>query len=261
MRAFSALVAIAVALQFSWAGIAVADPAREIAPQGKLRVALIAGNPVLVTKNPDGSLGGVSVELGRFIAAKLGVAFEPVPYPSPAAYAKSFGAGEWDLAIGPRTPVAEKFSDLSPDFMLVDNIYLAAPGKEFADAEQVDRAGVKVAVQLNGAPDQYLSKTLKAAELVRIAREQEIIEALRAGEADVYGSNAENVAVAAKALPGAKIVPGAFRTVHMAVAVPKGRSSAAQQTLSEIVDQAKAGGLVQQAIDRQGTKGVRVARD
>ena len=35
--------------------------AATLSPTGKLRAALIASNPVLVTRRPDGTLGGVSV--------------------------------------------------------------------------------------------------------------------------------------------------------------------------------------------------------
>jgi len=73
----------------------------------------------------------------------------------------------------------------------------------------VDRPGVKIAVVLNGAPDQFLSRSLKSAELVRISGgSQAMIEALRSGKADVYGSNAENVQTVAEGLPGSKILPG-----------------------------------------------------
>ena len=64
---------------------------------------------------------------------------------------------------------------------------------------------------------------------------------------------------AAEALPGAKIVPGAFATVRVAVALPKGRSSAAQTALAMLVDEAKQSGVVQNAIDAKGLKGVIVA--
>jgi hypothetical protein len=47
-------------------------------------------------------LGGVAEPLGKFIAMKLGVSYEPVMYPNPEAYVQSFGKGEWDIAIGPR---------------------------------------------------------------------------------------------------------------------------------------------------------------
>jgi hypothetical protein len=45
----------------------------------------------------------------------------------------------------------------------------------------------------------------------------------------------------------------------MAVALPKGRSVAAQAWLAKIVKEAKAAGLVQKAIEQARVKGVRVA--
>ncbi len=260
MRIPSLLIVASIALVVCGGVHAQTAPASEIAPQGKLRVALVGSNPVLVVKKSDGSLGGISIDLGKSIAEKLNITFEPILYPDTDAYAKSFGKGEWDLAIGPRTPVAEAHCDFSPDFMLVENIYVAAPGREFASAAQVDKPGVKIAVVLNGAPDQFLSKNIKSAELVRISGDSDaMIEALRTGKADVYGSNAENVQAVANGLPGSKIIPGAFRSVRMAVAIPKGRSAAAQEKLAEIVKQAKTGGLVQKAIDQEALKSVRVA--
>lgn len=137
---------ILIATQISGAALGQPAPSSEIAPSGKLRVALIGGNPVLVTRKPDGSVSGVSVDLGKFIAEKLGVAFNPVVYADPEAYTRSFGKGEWDIAVGPRRPTEAEIVDYSPDFMLVDNIFVAAPGRDFADASQVDRPGVKVAL-------------------------------------------------------------------------------------------------------------------
>jgi len=51
--------------------------------------------------------------------------------------------------------------------VLADYMYVAAPGREFANAAQVDRAGVKIAVGQNSTSDHFLSRTLKFAELVR----------------------------------------------------------------------------------------------
>src|SRR5215813_10104941 len=55
--------------------------ATRLAPKGELRAALIASNPVLVTRGADGQLGGVSVELARSLAAKLGVPVRLMPIP------------------------------------------------------------------------------------------------------------------------------------------------------------------------------------
>ena len=230
----------------------------ELAPHGKLRVAMIGANPVLVTKNPVGTLGGISVELGKMIATRLGARLVPVVYSSPETYTQSFGRGEWDIAIGPRRASDADKVDASPDFMLVDNVYIAAPGKEFPDATSVDQSGVKIAVAQGGAPDKFLTVKLKSATLVRVPGQvHDAVEVLRTHGADVYGSNGEFVYAIAEKLPGAKVVPGAFTTVHMAVLMPKGKSTAAQSRIAAIVREAIVAGLPRRAIERQNLKGVR----
>jgi polar amino acid transport system substrate-binding protein len=232
----------------------------EIAPTGRLRVATNGGNSQLVTRTPDGKMvGGVALDVGKFVAAKLGVSFELVAYTNADAYTQSFGKGEWDIAIGPPTPLVAEKADFGPDLVLIDLMYVAAPGREFADAAQVDRPGVKIGVGRNSGADQFLSRTLKSAELVRPGGGG--VEALRSGKADVWAANATNVQGVADALPGAKVVPGAFTTDRFTVALPKGRSSAAQAKLAEIVNEAKKTGVVRKAIEQPGMRGVRVAPD
>jgi len=234
--------------------------ASDIAPGGRLLVALLVTNPVLAIKKPDGTLVGMAPDLGRFIADKLGARFEPVSYQDPQSLTASYGKNEWDILIGPRTEAATARADFSPDVMLVDNLYLAAPGRDFAGADQVDRPGTKIAVARDGAPDQFLSRTLRHAALVRITGDiAETAEALRTGQADLYASNGENVFMVAQRLPGARVLPGAVTTVRMAVALPKGRPPASLAALAQIVTDAKAAGLVQRAIQAQDLKGVRPA--
>ena len=67
----------------------------ELASTGKLRVGLILSNQVLVTKDAQtGELRGVTVDLGKALAKRLGVPFEPVGYANPAALVQSFGRRE-----------------------------------------------------------------------------------------------------------------------------------------------------------------------
>jgi polar amino acid transport system substrate-binding protein len=85
------------------------------------------------------------------------------------------------------------------------------------------------------------------------------VETLRSGNADVFASSAQFAHAVAAGLPSAKIIPGAFLSVRMAVALPKGRSSVAQSKLAEIINEAKRTGIVQRAIDESGLQGVRAA--
>jgi polar amino acid transport system substrate-binding protein len=231
-------------------------PASEMAPTGKLRGAVI-GIRVL---------GGIGEPIGKFIAEKLGVPFESVVYPNPQAYEQSFGKGEWNIAIGPRVLAPADKADVTPDVWLIDLLYLAAAGKQFTAAGQVDRPGIKVGTIANSPSDRFLTRELKSAQLVRLPLSpnfpKDAIEMLRDGKADVFGADSGLIDSIASGYPDAKIVPGAFNTVRVAVALPKGRSNAAQARLAEILTQAKRSGIVQKAIEQAGLKsGVRVAPD
>jgi polar amino acid transport system substrate-binding protein len=232
----------------------------EIAPTGKLRVAMNAGTPVLLMRTADEKItGGVGLEVGKFIADRLGVQFELLPYPDASRYTQSFGKGEWDIGLGARTSLVAEKADFIADLLLNDYWYVAAPGHEFADAAQVDRPGVKIGVGQDSTADQFLSRTLKSAELVRRSGADQSIEAMHSGQVHVWAASASNIEQLAARIPGAKIVPGTFMSDRSMVILPKGRSSAAQAKIAEIVNEAKKMGVVRKALEQTGVKGVRAA--
>jgi polar amino acid transport system substrate-binding protein len=208
------------------------DHSSEIAPAGKLRVGMIA-----ITV-----LGGVADAVARFIGSRLAVAVQPVMYPSPGAYAQSFGKDEWDIAIGPRALAPNEKADSTADMWIINLVYVAAPGKEFADIAAVDKPGIKIGT-IRGAPsDRILTREIKSAEIVRIPLSPHIAadaaEMLRTGTADVFGADSGVGYPAAQALAGAKIVSGVFATVRVAAALPKGRSPAARAKLEDLIAEA-----------------------
>src|SRR5215467_2065981 len=233
----------------------------EIAPTGKLRVAVNAATPVQLIRTPDGKItGGVAFEFGKFIADKLGVSLEMVPYPSSLTFTQSFGKREWDIALGVKTPLVADKADFIQEVLVSDYLFIARPGREFADAAEVDRPGVKIGVGESSVSDQFLSKTLKSAELIRFPAGDKSLEALRSGQVDVLAASASNVEQVAKRVPDAKIVRGAFTNDRSMLILPKGRSAEARAKISEIANEAKKAGLVKKAIDQVGTKGVRAAQ-
>src|SRR5262245_5056877 len=84
-----AIAASATSWRHASAQAQATSAAAALCPTGKLRAALIASNPVLVTRRPDGTLGGVSVVVARTLAAHLGVPIELKPYDNPARYNES----------------------------------------------------------------------------------------------------------------------------------------------------------------------------
>jgi polar amino acid transport system substrate-binding protein len=90
----------------------------------------------------------------------------------------------------------------------------------------VDKKSVKIGT-IHGAPsDRVLSPEINAAEIIRIPLSPTIAadaaNLLRSDKANVFGTNSGVGYPVAAALSGAKIVPGAFGTVLLAVTLPKG---------------------------------------
>jgi polar amino acid transport system substrate-binding protein len=174
MRRILLLAIVLIATSIPWSALAQPEIRSEIAPTGRLRVAM----------DPSPAAQRVASELGKFIAEKLAIPFDLVPYATASAYTESFGKGEWDIAIGPQTPLVAEKAEFIMDLVLTDYVFLAGPGREFADATQVDRPGVKIGAGANTSSDQFLSRTLKSAVLLRSSGRN--IEVLSSGEVDVW---------------------------------------------------------------------------
>ena len=229
-----------------------------LSPTGKLRVALIASNPVLVTRGTDGSLGGVSVSVAHTLAARLGVPVELKPYDNPVRYNESLASDDWDIGLAARDPARAEYLAFSVTFMEVDNGYVARAGAAPTSAEEVDRAGVKIAVAQGSAPHAVLTRLIKNAEIIQVPGGFESArEALATGKADVYGENLHLAHRIAEALPGARVLPGRFNVVQMAIGVRK-RAASALPTVDELVNGMRSDGTVEKAIAEAGLRGVRV---
>lgn len=232
----------------------------ELAPTGKLRVGLILSNQVLVTKDiASGDLRGVTVSVGKALANRLGVPFEPVGYANPAALVKSFGGNEWDIAFLAFDPARAQQVDFSPAYMEVDNTYLVMAKSRITAVELADQSSSTIAVPQGSAPDLILSRTLKAAKLIRVpGGETAAIEALKSGKADAYAENAHMLSLYSEKLPGSQVLDGRYAIIQHAIATPKGKM-AASKYVETFVEEARADGTILQAINAAGLRRTRVA--
>ena len=106
-------------------------PSSELAPTGKVRVGIAvaptpgAGN---VARDADGGYRGVAVDLGRELAAKLGVPAELVPYPNSGALTDAAASGAWDVAFLPVDAQRKTKVDFGSAHIVLQSTYLVAPG-------------------------------------------------------------------------------------------------------------------------------------
>ncbi len=201
----------------------------------------------------------MTIHLGKALAQRLGVPFEPVGYANPAALVKSFGTNEWDIAFLAYDPARAKDVDFSPPYMEVDNTYLVAANSKVATVEGADRPGVIIAVPERSAPDLFLSRHLTSAQVLRLPGGAEAaIQALTSGKADAYAENAHMLSLYADRLPGARVLDGRYTVIQHAIATPQGKT-AASEYVAVFVEEAKANGAVADAIRSAGLRRTRVA--
>lgn len=256
------LIALAVVLVSGCASAPAVPPAAraELVHTGKLRVGLILSNQVLVTKDSaSGELRGVTIDLGKALAKRLGVTFEPIGYANPVALVNSFGRNEWDIAFLAFDPARAKDVEFSPPYMEVDNTYLVTANSRVASAETADQSGVTIAVPERSAPDLFLSRNLKLAQLLRVPGGAEAaVQALTSGKADAYAENAHMLSLYADRLPGARVLEGRYTIIQHAIATPQGKAAAAGY-VKAFVEEAKVNGTIAEAIRAAGLRRTRVA--
>ena len=244
------------------AGIHTAPPpeARQaLAPTGKLRVGLYLGNPLSVVRDSaSGEMKGVGFDLGKELARRMEVPFEPVVYPSVAALVGSAKSGGWDVASIALSPARAKDMDFTAPHLEVELGYLIPGGSSISTMADVDRPGIRVAMQEKGLADTLLSPTLKNAVVIRASSIAGTLEIVKSGRADVFAGNKPSLFEISDQLPGFRVLDGRFATDPVGMAIPKGREPAMAYA-QKFVEDAKSEGLVKAALERAGIRGAVVA--
>src|SRR5205809_7166323 len=145
---------VAATLGFALVGCAGmhATPASEaqqaLAPTGKLRVGLQLGSPHnAIRDSVSGEMKGVAHDLGKELARRMGVPFEPVLYPSVGALLDSGKSGAWDVAFVGFSPVRANEWDFTALHLEIEFGYLVPGGSSISTMADVDRPGIRIAVQ------------------------------------------------------------------------------------------------------------------
>lgn len=230
-----------------------------LAPTGKLRVGLQLANPLNVTRDPvSGEMKGVAFDLGRELARRIGVPFEPVLYPSVGAVLDGGRSGAWDVAFVGFSPARAKEWDFTALHLEVEFGYLVPRGSAISTMADVDRPGIRVAVQEKSGPDNFFSRTLKNAVIVRAPSNPGALDALKSGSADVMGSLKPILFEMSNQLPGSQVLEGRIGIDPHAMAMPKGRDLGLAYA-RQFIEDAKSEGVVKAAIERAGLRGVLVS--
>ena len=230
------------------------------APTGKLRAAINLGNPILASKNTTtGQPQGVSVDLTRALAQRLGVDVEFVVVDAAAKSVDAVRSGQADVGFFAVDPVRGEGIEFTAPYVLIEGAYLVRKESPLQSNEEVDRSGRTVVVGKGSAYDLFLTREIKQATLVRAATSPKVVDHFLEQQADVAAGVKQQLEFDAARLGGLRLLPGRFMVIAQAMGMAKSRPSAAQAQLAAFVEEMKASGFVANALARHGIQGASVA--
>ena len=249
-------------LTFAFVMPAKADVMQELAPTGKLRVAIaVAPAPSALYAIKDDATGqyrGVTVELGSAMARKLGVPVEFVPHLASGEIQNSAASEKWDVTFMPVDEERKKFVDFGNAYHLLQSTYLVARGAKLANVDDANASGVRIGGVANTATFRAAQRTAPKATFVALPGVDAVVAAMKDGEIDCIALSRESLSGLAPKIPGSRILDGGFLNSSTAVAVPKGKPEALVY-VSQFVEEAKSSGLVRRAFDAMNLQSAQVA--
>jgi polar amino acid transport system substrate-binding protein len=235
---------------------------RELAPSGKLRVAIaVSPSPsalYVIKDAASGKFRGVSVDLGAELAAKLGVPVEYVPYLASGAITEAADTGVWDVTFMPYDAERARKVAFGGAYHVLQSTCLVAPGSTITSLAELDRPGVRIAGVANTATFRAAQATFKAVTFVTVPGVDAAVAAMRAGEVDAIALSRESLSGLAKKLSGSRVLDGGFLNSFTGIWVPNNKP-AALAYVRAFIEEAKASGSVRRAFDAIGLADSQVA--
>src|SRR6266849_9720972 len=231
----------------------------ELAPTGRLRAAINFGNSVLAQQDPAGGPPrGMSAELARELARRLGVSIDYVTFDAAGKVFEALKAGLWNIAFLAIDPVRAAGIDFTAPYVVIEGVYLVPKDSGLHTVADVDRDGVRVAVARGSAYDLYLTRALKHAKLIREPSGPEALALFRKDRLEAAAGVKQPIVAFAKEHPDTRVIPGRFMVIEQAMGTPKGRDAGVRY-LREFIEEMKASGFVARALSASGQTDAAVA--
>jgi polar amino acid transport system substrate-binding protein len=221
-----------------------------------LRVALgvsAAGGAFWSTKNEAGGYAGVPVDLGKAMAAELGVPVEYVPYNNSGLVTDAASSGAWDVTFLPKDAEREARMLFGPIYEVTDATYIVKPGSTVTNFQTLDQPGIKVAAVNGTTTMRGAVAHLKHAKVTGYQTYDEIFALLKNGEIDAFALSRGQLNEMAKKIPGTRVLDETFKQTVTAVAVPLNHPLALAFVTKFMTD-AISNGLLRTAFDNNGLK-------
>ena len=230
------------------------------APTGRLRASINLGNPILANRHAtSGEVGGVSVDLARELAQRLGMQLDLVVFDAAGKSVEAVTAELADFGFFAVDPVRGQGISFTAPYVLIEGSYLVRNDSPLQSNDDVDRDGCRVVAGKGSAYDLFLTREFKAATIKRAPTSPTVTDVFVETQADVAAGVKQQLESDMARFSGHRLLPGRFMVIQQAMGLPKGRSAEAVAYLKAFVEEMKASGFVAQTLQRHGIEGASVA--
>jgi polar amino acid transport system substrate-binding protein len=229
---------------------ALSDVVKDLAPTGKLRAAINAGNVVLVQKDAaGGEPRGITVDLARELARRLGVAADLIVYETAGKVTDAVKTGAWDIGFIAIEPARAAVIGFTAPYVIIEGTYMVAQDSALKNVTDVDRDGVRIAVARGSAYDLFLTRTLLHATLVHYPSPPLALQGFITDKLDAAAGVKQQLVQFAKTNSNVRVMDGRFQEIKEAMGTPLGRDLGLRY-LRSFVEEMKASGFVKKALER-----------
>ncbi len=232
---------------------------KQFAPTGVLRASINTGNAVLAKALGPGQASGVSVDLATRLAQTLGVPLELVVFDKAAKSVEAVETGIADIGFFAIDPNRAEHIAFTHPYVLIEGAYVVRNNSPIRANDDVDANGIRVIVGKGSAYDLHLSRSLNKAEIIRTETSQAVVQTFLDTGVEVAAGVKQQLIADIKDKPDLRMLDGRFMVIRQAMGMHKSRGFKAIAFLRKFVEQAKAQGLVAQALEHHKISGAGIA--
>jgi polar amino acid transport system substrate-binding protein len=223
-----------------------AEVVKDLAADGVLRASINLGNPVLAQGTPE-EPAGVTVDIAREIAARLGVSLELICFDAARKSFEAMTSGRADICFLAIDPAREAEVAFTAPYVVIEGVYAVPVDSPLTTVDEVDAEGIRIGVKRGSAYDLYLSRTLQHATVVR---GEEGTTAFREGALEAAAGIRQPITDYVAANPDLRLIEDRFMQIQQAVGTPKSRTPETVHFLHTLIEELKSSGSIANSLTR-----------
>lgn len=223
----------------------------ELAPKGRLRVAINYGNPVLAHRDASGDPDGVSVEIARELSRQANIGIEFVTFDAAGKVFEAAAHDVWDVAFLASDPARATQILFTEPYVTIEATAIVARNSALQTFADLDQPGVRIAVGQGAAYELQLMRRIKHATIVRSPTSDGAVRLFESEQLEAAAGVRRPLNDYAADRPHLRVFSEALAEIRQAMGTPLGRDTA-RAYLDDFLSELKADGFISAALQRHG---------